>query len=54
MMRPSHPYWTGGVFADPGQLAAMQDTFGGPGMDLTWEFPLDVGGVTADRRAGSG
>ena len=42
-----NPYWTGGVFADPGQLAVMQDTFGGPGMDLTWEFPLDVGGVTA-------
>ncbi len=43
-----HPYWAGSVFADPGQLAAMQDAFSGPGMDLNWEYPLAVGGVTAD------
>jgi len=42
-----HPYWSGGVFADPGQLTAMQDAFSGPGMDLNWEYPLGVGGVTA-------
>ena len=46
------PYWVGGVFADPGQLAAMQDAFGGPGMDLNWEFPLAVGGLTADQVQG--
>ncbi len=46
------PYWVGGVFADPGQLAAMQDAFGGPGMEMTWEFPLTVGGVTADQVQG--
>jgi putative ABC transport system permease protein len=46
------PYWVGGVFADPGQLAAMQDAFGGPGMNLNWEFPLTVGGVSADQVQG--
>ena len=46
------PYWAGGVFADPGQLAAMQDAFSGPGMELNWEFPLAVGGVTADQAQG--
>ncbi len=46
------PDWVGGVFADPGQLAAMQNAFGGPGMELSWEFPLDVGGVTADHAQG--
>ena len=38
------PFWVGGVFADPDQLAAMQDAFNGPGMELNWEFPLDPGG----------
>ena len=47
-----HPYWSGGVFADPGQLAAMQDAFSGPGMDLSWEYPLTVGGVNADQVQG--
>ncbi len=43
------PYWIAGVFADPGQFTAMQVMFSGPGMDLTWEFPLSVGGVGADQ-----
>ncbi len=47
-----HPYWTGGVVADPGQLAAMQDAFSGPGMDLNWEYPLTVGSVSADQVQG--
>ena len=42
----------GGVFADPGQLAAMQNAFSGPGMELNWEFPLAVGGVNADQAQG--
>ena len=42
----------GGVIADPGQLAAMQDTFGGPGLGLAWEYPLAVGGVNADQAQG--
>ena len=46
------PFWVGGVFADPGQLIAMQDAFNGPGMELNWEFPLDPGGVTADTAQG--
>ena len=46
------PYWVGGVIADPGQLAAMQDTFGGPGLELAWEYPLAVDGVNADQAQG--
>jgi putative ABC transport system permease protein len=45
----SIPFWLGGVFADPDQLAAMQDAFSGSGMELNWEFPLNPGGVTADQ-----
>ena len=43
----SIPFWVGGVFADPGQLVAMQNAFNGPGMELSWEFPLDPSKVTA-------
>ena len=46
------PYWVGGVIADPDQLTAIQDTFGGPGLELGWEFPLAVGGVNADQAQG--
>ena len=46
------PYWVGGVFADPGQLAAMQNAFSGPGMELNWEFPLAV--ERRERRPGAG
>jgi putative ABC transport system permease protein len=46
------PYWVGGVFADPDQLAPMQTAFNGPGMELNWEFPLSVGTVTANQAQG--
>ena len=46
------PYWAGGVFADPGELAAMQNAFSGPGLAMQWEFPLAVGGVNADQAQG--
>ncbi|MGH3152487.1 MAG: hypothetical protein ACRDOB_17410, partial [Streptosporangiaceae bacterium] len=46
------PYWAGGVIADPDQLAAMQIAFNGPGMELGWEFPLAVGGLSADQAQG--
>ena len=42
----------GGVIADPGQLAAIQDVFGGAGLDLQWEYPLDVSRVDADQAQG--
>ena len=48
----STPFWVGGVFADPDQLTAMQDAFNGPGMELSWEFPLDPSKVTADGAQG--
>jgi len=48
----SIPFWVGGVFADPDQLVAMQEAFNGPGMELSWEFPLDPSKVTADQAQG--
>ncbi len=46
------PYWAGGVFADPGALAAMQNALSGPGLAMQWELPLAVGGVNADQAQG--
>ena len=48
----ANPYWAGGVFADPGQLAAMQTAFAGPGLELYWEFPLAVNDLSADQAQG--
>jgi putative ABC transport system permease protein len=45
-------YWIGGVIADPDQLAALQNAFGGPGLEIQWEFPLDVANVNADQAQG--
>jgi len=45
-------YWVAGVIADPDQLAAMQDTFSGAGMEVNWEFPLAVDGTNADAAQG--
>jgi len=46
------PYWTGGVFADPGQLGAMQTAFTGPGLEMNWEFPLALASLNADQAQG--
>ena len=46
------PFWTGAALADPGQLAAMQAAFAGPGVELSWEFPLALGGLNADQAQG--
>ncbi|MGH3259955.1 MAG: hypothetical protein ACRDOU_31910, partial [Streptosporangiaceae bacterium] len=43
----THPYWVGGVIADPDQLVAYQNALTGPGLEMYWDFPLDVSGVTA-------
>ena len=48
----SKPYWAGGVFADPGQLGAMQTAFTGPGLEMNWEFPLALGSLNADQAQG--
>jgi putative ABC transport system permease protein len=45
----SKPYWAGGVFADPGQLGAMQTAFTGPGLEMSWEFPLALSALNADQ-----
>ena len=46
------PYWVGGVIADPDQLGPAERIFGQLGLTMTWEFPLAVGNVTADRVQG--
>ncbi|HEV2251613.1 MAG TPA: hypothetical protein VGS06_00320 [Streptosporangiaceae bacterium] len=48
----TYPYWTGGVFADPGQLDALQTAFTGPGLEMNWEFPLALGSLNADQAQG--
>jgi putative ABC transport system permease protein len=45
----SSPYWTGAVFADPGEFTQMQFLFAPLEMQLQWEFPLSVGGLQADQ-----
>jgi putative ABC transport system permease protein len=45
----SPPYWVGGVIADPGQFAAIQNAFGATGLEMQWEYPLDVSGVDANQ-----
>jgi putative ABC transport system permease protein len=45
------PYWTGAVFADPGEFTAMQTVFGQLPMQLQWEFPLSLGGLQASQVA---
>jgi putative ABC transport system permease protein len=48
----SLPFWTGGLIADPGQLAALQTAFSGSGLELNWEFPLNLSGLGADQVQG--
>jgi putative ABC transport system permease protein len=48
----NRPYWVGGVFADPGQLVALENAFNGQGMELNWEYPLALGGVNANQAQG--
>ena len=48
----SPPYWLGGVIADPDQLGPTQQVFGGGGLAMQWEYPLDVTHVNADQAQG--
>ena len=48
----STPFWVGGVFADPDQFGAMQSAFTGAGLELNWEYPLTISGLTADQAQG--
>jgi putative ABC transport system permease protein len=50
---PTSPlYWLGGVIADPDQLGRTQQVFGGPGLAMQWEYPLDLTRVNADQAQG--
>jgi putative ABC transport system permease protein len=46
------PFWIGGVIADPDQFGAVQGAFGGTGLALQLEFPLSLGGLSADQAQG--
>ena len=43
------PYWSGAVFADPGEFTTMQTVFGQLPMTIQWEFPLSLAGLQADQ-----
>jgi putative ABC transport system permease protein len=45
-------FWAGAVIVDPDQLTAMQDALGTSGLELQWEYPLALGGLTADQAQG--
>jgi putative ABC transport system permease protein len=45
----SPPYWTGAVFADPGEFVAMQTVLAELPMTIQWEFPLSLAGLQADQ-----
>jgi putative ABC transport system permease protein len=40
--------WVGAVFADPGELAAVQDIFGADGLDIQWQFPVNTVGLHSE------
>jgi putative ABC transport system permease protein len=45
-------YWAGGLIADPDQFGAIQQILSGAGLGLQWEFPLRLGGLSADQAPG--
>ena len=52
-VNPDSPlFWAGGVIADPDQFGAFQGAFGGTGLALQLEFPLNAGGMNADQVRG--
>ena len=52
-VNPDSPlFWAGGVIADPDQFGAFQGAFGGTGLALQLEFPLNAGGMNADQAHG--
>ena len=49
-VNPNSPlFWAGGVIADPDQFGAFQGAFGGTGLALQLEFPLNADGMNADQ-----
>jgi putative ABC transport system permease protein len=50
---PTSPfYWLGALIADPSQLGPIQGVFGGPGLNVHWEYPLATSGLHADQAQG--
>ena len=43
------PYWVGAVFTGPAEFDNLVSVFGSQDMRLQWDFPLALGGVTADQ-----
>jgi putative ABC transport system permease protein len=42
----SHSYWDGGLFIPAGEVAVLQSQINGGLAQVTWMFPLSVGGLT--------
>jgi putative ABC transport system permease protein len=40
--------WVASVIADPGELAAMQQIFGTPGLAMQWQFPVDTASIRGE------
>jgi len=43
------PYWSGAVFADPGEFVTMQSVLAQLPMTIQWDFPLTLSGLQADQ-----
>jgi putative ABC transport system permease protein len=55
LVQPSQiaaPYWEGGAFIGPAELAALQQYLYAEPLRALWGFPLSLGSVTADQAAG--
>jgi len=45
-VRGGMSFWVGGIFADPGELAAVQRYFGLQGLAMQWQLPMTFGSLT--------
>ncbi len=45
----SPPYWTSGVFALPGESAAVQQDYGPSALNVQWVLPVNLGAVLGDQ-----
>ena len=42
-------YWVGAAFVGPAGFSRLQTIFGSQGLQLRWDYPLSLAGVTADQ-----
>jgi putative ABC transport system permease protein len=48
----SNPIWLGAVLIGPNELSALQAALAGANTTISWEFPLQTGGLTASQAPG--